>query len=123
MPRNYWSKADVYVRTAANPQGKETNITASVTGSDFWDAKDLDVSPDGTLLIFALRGPIMPNQQDFKPPTWHIWQYAVGQRHADCSSPAPTPTPIRTPMTSDRTTSATAASCFRRRARPRRARY
>ncbi|MGA8705728.1 MAG: hypothetical protein WB646_01940 [Steroidobacteraceae bacterium] len=77
LPRNYWSKADVYVRTAANPQGKETNITSSVTGSDFWDAKDLDVSPDGTLLTFALRGPIMPNQQDFKPPTWHIWQYAV----------------------------------------------
>src|SRR5579872_2669776 len=74
LPRNYWSKADVYVRTAANPQGKEINITSSVTGTDFWDAKDLDVSPDGTLLIFALRGPITPNQQDFKPPSWHIWQ-------------------------------------------------
>jgi len=81
LPRNYWSKADVYIRSAANPEGKESNITASVTasvtGTDFWDAKDLDVSPDGTLLIFALRGPITPNQKDFKPPTWHIWQYAV----------------------------------------------
>jgi hypothetical protein len=77
LPRNYWSKADVFIRTAANPEGKETNITGSVTGTDLWDAKDLDVSPDGTLLIFALRGPITPNQQDFKPPTWHIWQYAV----------------------------------------------
>lgn len=81
LPRGYWSAADVYIRTAANPAGKETNITASVTasvtGTDFWDAKDLDVSPDGTLLIFALRGPIKPNQDDFKPPTWHIWQYAI----------------------------------------------
>jgi hypothetical protein len=77
LPRNYWSKADVYIRTAANPLGKEINITSSLTGTDFWDAKDLDVSPDGTLLIFALRGPITPDQQDFKPPTWHIWQYAV----------------------------------------------
>ena len=77
LPRNYWSKADVFIRTAANPEGKESNVTASVTGNDFWDAKDLDVSPDGTLLIFALRGPITPNQEDFQPPTWHIWQYAV----------------------------------------------
>jgi hypothetical protein len=77
LPRNYWSKADVFIRSAANPQGIETNITTSVTGKDFWDAKDLDVSTDGTLLIFALRGPITPNQQDFKPPTWHIWQYSV----------------------------------------------
>ena len=28
----------------------------SVTGMEFWDVKDLDVSPDGTMLIFALRG-------------------------------------------------------------------
>jgi hypothetical protein len=81
LPRNYWSKADVYYRTAANPQGKEINVTASVTGgvtgTDFWDVKDLDVSPDGTLLIFAMRGPITPKMDDFKPPTWHVWQYAV----------------------------------------------
>jgi hypothetical protein len=81
LPRNYWSTADVYLRSSASPAGTETNITASVTagttGTAFWDAKDLDVSPDGTLLIFALRGPITPNQQDFEPPTWHIWQYSV----------------------------------------------
>jgi hypothetical protein len=77
LPRSYWSKADVYLRSSASPTGTEQNITASVTGSAFWDAKDLDVSPDGTLLIFALRGPITANQQDFAPPTWHIWQYSV----------------------------------------------
>ncbi|HEY3731062.1 MAG TPA: hypothetical protein VGL28_07345 [Steroidobacteraceae bacterium] len=77
LPRDYWSKADVYIRTAANPQGKEINVTGSVTKTDFWDVKDLDVSVDGSKLIFAMRGPLMDGQQDFKPPTWHIWQYTV----------------------------------------------
>jgi hypothetical protein len=77
LPRAYWSKADVYVRSSASPTGQEQNITSSVTGSDFWDAKDLDVSPDGSSLVFAMRGPITANQKDFLPPTWHIWQYTV----------------------------------------------
>jgi len=77
LPRGYWSKADVYLRSSASPTGLEQNITSSVTGTDFWDAKDLDVSPDGTLLVFAMRGPISANQKDFVPPTWHIWQYTV----------------------------------------------
>ena len=81
LPRNFWSQADVYVRSAANSQGVETNITASVTsqvtGMQFWDVKDLDVSADGKLLIFAMRGPVDPNQKDFESPTWHIWQYTV----------------------------------------------
>ncbi len=50
---------------------------AATPGAAFWDAKDLDVSPDGTLLVFALRGPISPNQQDFAAPTWHVWEYDV----------------------------------------------
>ena len=81
LPRNFWSQADVYLRTAASPEGVESNVTASitsqVTGMEFWDVKDLDVSPDGTMLIFSMRGPVDPNQQDFKSPTWHIWQYKV----------------------------------------------
>jgi hypothetical protein len=77
LPRAYWTKADVYVRSSASPTGTESNITASITGSDLWDVKDLDVSADGTLLIFSMRGPITAGQQDFAAPTWHIWQYSV----------------------------------------------
>jgi hydrazine synthase alpha subunit-like protein len=92
LPRNYWSQADVYLRTSATPTGTEENITASVTGSatssatgsatatNFWDVKDLDISPDATQLIFAMRGPITPNQKDFAPPSWHIWQYTVSTK-------------------------------------------
>ena len=44
LPRAYWTKADVYLRSSASPAGTEQNLTTSVTGSDFWDAKDLDLS-------------------------------------------------------------------------------
>jgi hypothetical protein len=77
LQRNFWSKADIYLRASASASAVETNITASVTGTGFWDAKDLDVSPDGSKLIFALRGPLTPTQKDFDAPTWHLWQYDV----------------------------------------------
>jgi hypothetical protein len=78
-----FSNADVYLRSIATPQGTETNLTASVTkggvsGTLFWDAKDLDVSPDGTQLVFALRDVTAANLKDGrKAPTWHIWLYNV----------------------------------------------
>jgi hypothetical protein len=77
LPRGYWTKADVYLRSSASPSGTEQNLTTSVTGNDFWDAKDLDVAPDGSALVFAMRGPISANQKDFAPPTWHIWEYTI----------------------------------------------
>jgi hypothetical protein len=77
------SNADVYLRSTATPGGTETNLTASVTqggvsGTLFWDARDLDVSPDGTQLVFALRDVTAANLKDGrKAPTWHIWTYNI----------------------------------------------
>ena len=76
--RPFWSKADVYIRDKATPSGVERNITARITGTDFYDIRDLDVSADGTHLIFAMRGPITnPKMKDFLPPTWRIWEYNI----------------------------------------------
>ncbi len=50
--------ADVFVRDRADPSSPERNITTRVTGTDPYDIKDLDVSYDGKLLIFAMRGPL-----------------------------------------------------------------
>jgi len=73
--RDLWSKADVFVRDKASPSGVERNITARITGNDFYDVRDLNVAPDGTKLVFAMRGPLMANQQEEDPPTWNIWEY------------------------------------------------
>lgn len=79
--RPYWAKADVYIRDKASPSGVERNITARITGTatgtDFYDVRDLDVSADGTRLVFAMRGPITANQKDFEKPTWRVWEYVI----------------------------------------------
>ena len=77
--RHYWSKADVYIRTQAAESGSETNITARVTGTDYYDVKDLDVSADGKFLVFAMRGPLVKGQPDFQQPTWRIWEYDIAK--------------------------------------------
>ena len=77
--RRYWSKADVYLRQQAEASGAEFNITARVTGADFYDIKDLDVSADGKFLVFAMRGPLQDNQRDFNPPNWRIWEYDIAK--------------------------------------------
>ncbi len=75
--RPFLSKADVWVRDAATPSGKERNITAGITGTDFYDIRDLDVSADGTRLVFALRGPLDPNMMDYDPPVWRVYEYII----------------------------------------------
>ncbi len=67
---------DVYIRDTASAGGAETNITASITMGK-GDVRDLDVSPDGTKMIFSLRLPLNPKLKntDLKQPNWHIYQY------------------------------------------------
>ena len=70
-------KADLYERAAASPSAAETNITARITAGAAYDIKDVDVSADGTRVVFAMRGPLAANQDPTKPPSWRIWQYVL----------------------------------------------
>ena len=69
--------ADLYKRDRASPSAPETNITERVTGTDLYDVKDVEVSPDGTKVIFAMRGPLTENMDEEDPPTWNIWEYDI----------------------------------------------
>jgi Hydrazine synthase alpha subunit middle domain len=69
--------SDLYMRESASPSAVETNITARVTAGARYDVKDVDVSPDGTRVVFAMRGPLAKNQQAKTPPCWRIWQYVI----------------------------------------------
>lgn len=40
-----------------------------------YDVKDLEVSYDGSKLVFAMRAPELPNVDDDEQPTWNIWVY------------------------------------------------
>ena len=67
---------DLYVRDQASAAGQEVNVTGSIT-QGMGDVRDLDVSPDGTKIIFSLRLPLNPKKKNDDPtqPNWHIYQY------------------------------------------------
>ncbi len=67
---------DLFVRDQASAGGAEVNVTASIT-KGMGDVRDLDVSPDGTKIVFSLRLPLNPKLKntDPKQPNWHIYQY------------------------------------------------
>ena len=72
---------DLYVRAQASAGGLETNVTSSITQGK-GDVRDLDVSPDGTKLVFSLRLPLNPAlaNTDPKQPNWHIYLYDAGTK-------------------------------------------
>jgi hypothetical protein len=81
LRRTFLPQADLYMLNPTSAGGNEVNLTASVTSTapkgTFYDLKDVDVSSDGSHVIFAMRGPLTPNQMDLDPPNWNIWEYVV----------------------------------------------
>jgi hypothetical protein len=67
---------DLYIRNQASAAGGEVNVTASIT-KGMGDVRDLDVSPDGTTIVFSLRLPLNPKKPNTDPtqPNWHIYTY------------------------------------------------
>ena len=68
--------ADLYLRDRASPTATEINITTAVT-QGMGDVRDVDVSWDGTKIVFAMRGPFDPNLADEDQPPWNIWEYDI----------------------------------------------
>lgn len=75
--RDLLAGSDLYMRGSASPSAIETNITARVTAGARYDVKDVDVSADGSRVVFAMRGPLTKGQQAKNPPCWRIWQYVI----------------------------------------------
>lgn len=69
--------AELFFRDRASPSSAERNITERITGTDPYDIKDVDVSPDGRRIAFAMRGPLDDNQDEEDPPNWQIWEYEI----------------------------------------------
>jgi hypothetical protein len=97
---NALPSADLYMRSSASPSGTETNITARITSGaaaagQYWDVKDVDTSADGTLVIFAMRGPLKPKEDLTKAPGWRIYQYTISTNTlAAVINPASDPDPV-----------------------------
>jgi hypothetical protein len=69
---------DLYIRNQASAAGAEVNVTGSIT-KGMGDVRDLDVSPDGTTIVFSLRLPLNPKKPNTDPtqPNWHIYTYSA----------------------------------------------
>ena len=67
---------DLYMRDRASPSAPERNITFRET-EGMGDVMGVEVSPDGTKVVFAMRGPFDPNLDDEDQPTWNIWEYEI----------------------------------------------
>src|SRR5947208_12932921 len=93
--RDALPSADLYKRATASPSATETNITARLTAGARWDVKDVDTSPDGTRVVFAMRGPLAVNQDPKQPPSWRIYEYVIASDtlHA-VINPASDPDPL-----------------------------
>ena len=70
---------DLYYRELASPGVAERNLTASFTHG-MGDVKDVEVSYDGSLLLFAMRAADIPDADPEDQPTWNIWEYEITTR-------------------------------------------
>ena len=67
---------DLYLLDRASPTATERNISFAVTQGQ-GDAQGVEISADGTKVLFAMRGPFDPDLDDDEQPTWNIWEYDI----------------------------------------------
>jgi len=67
---------DLYVRDRASPSSEDRNVTFEFT-QGLGDVQGLEISADGTKVLFSMRGPFDPNLDEDEQPTWNIWEYDI----------------------------------------------
>lgn len=75
-PYSFNPGAELFYRSAASASAEEINITGRLFPANaLYDVKDLDISPDGQRLLFALH----PPEADLDNPVefWNIWEYTI----------------------------------------------
>ena len=77
----FFPGSKLILRNRAAPKSAEKEIPNRLFGEgDLYDVKDLEVSYDGTKLLFALRGPVLAQLEEgeVQPETWwNLWQYDI----------------------------------------------
>ncbi len=75
-PMAFHPGGDLIFRDLASPGAAERNITAAVTGG-MGDVRDVEVSYDGSKLLFSLRLPDIEGAAPEDQPTWNLWEYDI----------------------------------------------
>ena len=66
--------ADLFFRDRASPSSADVNITGELTDG-LGDIRDVDISYDGTRVLFAMRAQFIEGAAEEDQPTWNIWEY------------------------------------------------
>lgn len=83
-PAAFRPGARLFLKDRASPDAAARDISSRVfSGPGFlndegqlrYDVKDLNVSHDGTRLVFAMRAPEIEDADEDEQPTWNIWEY------------------------------------------------
>ncbi|MGB5260088.1 MAG: hypothetical protein WBO34_06125 [Gammaproteobacteria bacterium] len=72
----YTPGGDLYYRDLASPSAQTRNITGALTGG-MGDVKDVEVSYDGTKLLFSLRLDDIPNVMRDQQNKWDLYEYDI----------------------------------------------
>ncbi|MEO1037112.1 MAG: hypothetical protein AAFX44_16265 [Pseudomonadota bacterium] len=68
--------ADLFFRDRASPSTPDRNLTGDIT-QGLGDIRDVDISNDGSSVLFAMRAQFIEGADEEDQPTWNIWEYDV----------------------------------------------
>ncbi|TNC81763.1 MAG: hypothetical protein C9356_07905 [Oleiphilus sp.] len=74
IPQSFRPGARLYIKNNASPDAPAKDITSSLFDGPY-DVRDLNVSPDGDKLVFAMRAPEIENEDPEFQPKWNLWVY------------------------------------------------
>ena len=66
--------ADLFYRDRASPSAEAVNVTGDIT-QGLGAVRDVEISYDGSTLLFAMRTPFDPDLDEDDLPTWNLWEY------------------------------------------------
>lgn len=77
-PAIFREGAVLFIKDRASPSSSSFDISsAAFPDGSLYDVKDLEVSYDGTKLLFSMRAPEIENADEEDQPKWNIWEYDV----------------------------------------------
>jgi hypothetical protein len=68
--------SDLFYRDLASPSARERNVSGRFTGGA-GDVRDVQMSYDGSKLLFSMRGAEIEGADPEDQPTWNIWEYDI----------------------------------------------
>lgn len=75
-PLTFHGNARLIMKARAAQNAPASDISALAMPGNI-DVRDLDVSPDGQRLVFALRAQPRPNTPESQQPRWTLWEYDI----------------------------------------------